>query len=291
VVTALAGLEAGVITTSETMHCPGGYPFGRHYFRCWKRHGSVHLHEAIKQSCDVYFYETVKRVGIDRLAVMSRKLGLGQVLDIGLSGQKEGIIPDTKWKRRVLGQPWYPGETISCGIGQGYVSSTPLQLAVASARIATGRVVQPRLVAAAESEPEPPPLDIDPTHLELVRAGMVGVVNEPGGTAVRSALTIPNVQMAGKTGTSQVISAKNRGFLKGWEGETHALFIAYAPVDAPRYAAACVVEHGGGGSRAAAPVVRDVMTEVLLRDPAIKTALIASNQEAPSDAKPKGRSR
>ena len=120
---------------------------------------------------------------------------------------------------------------------------------------------------------------------------MVGVVNEKGGTAVRSVLTIPNVQMAGKTGTSQVISAKNRGFLKGWEGETHALFIAYAPVDAPRYAAACVVEHGGGGSRAAAPVVRDVMTEVLLRDPAIKTALIASNQEAPSAEKPKGRAR
>jgi penicillin-binding protein 2 len=291
VVTALAGLEAGVITPSETMHCPGGYPFGRHYFRCWKRHGSVYLHEAIKQSCDVYFYETVKRVGIDRLAVMSRKLGLGQVLDIGLDGQKQGIIPDTKWKRKVLGQPWYPGETISCGIGQGYVSSTPLQLAVASARIATGRAVQPRLIVATEPEPEPAPLDIDPGHLELVRAGMVGVVNEPKGTAVRSALTIPNVQMAGKTGTSQVISAKNRGFLKGWEGETHALFIAYAPVDAPRYAAACVVEHGGGGSRAAAPVVRDVMTEVLLRDPAIKTALIASNQEAPSDAKPKGRSR
>jgi penicillin-binding protein 2 len=191
----------------------------------------------------------------------------------------------------VLGQPWYPGETISCGIGQGYVSTTPLQLAVASARIATGKMVRPRLIAATEPEPELAPLDIDPAHLDLVRAGMIGVVNEPKGTAVRSALTIPNVQMAGKTGTSQVISAKNRGFLKGWEGETHALFIAYAPADAPRYAAACVVEHGGGGSRAAAPVVRDVMTEVLLRDPAIKTALIASNQEAPSAAKPKGRTR
>lgn len=280
VVTALAGLEAGVITPEERMHCPGGYPFGRHYFRCWKRHGTVALHEAIKQSCDVYFYHTVNRVGIDRLAVMSRKLGLGQIHDIGLAGQKQGIIPDTKWKRRTLGQPWYPGETISCGIGQGYVSTTPLQLAVAAARIATGRAVKPRLIAPSEAAPEPAPLDIDPLHLALVRAGMNGVVNEKGGTAVRSVLPIPNVLMAGKTGTSQVISAKNRGFLKGWYGETHALFIAYAPVDAPRYAAACVVEHGGGGSRAAAPVVRDVMTEVLLRDPAIKTALLASNHDA-----------
>jgi penicillin-binding protein 2 len=289
VVTALAGLEAGVITPEERMTCPGGFLFGRHYFRCWKRHGTVALHEAIKQSCDVYFYHTVNRVGIDRLAAMSRKLGLGQIHDVGLAGQKEGIIPDTKWKRRKLGQPWYPGETISCGIGQGYVSTTPLQLAVAAARIATGKELRPHLITPATPEPEPAQLKIDPVHLELVRGGMVGVVNEKGGTAVRSALTLPNVQMAGKTGTSQVISAKNRGFLKGWEGETHALFIAYAPVVNPRYAAACVVEHGGGGSRAAAPVVRDVMTEVLLRDPALKTALLASNEAA--TAAPKERKR
>ena len=280
VVTALAGLEAGVITPEERMTCPGGFLFGRHYFRCWKRHGTVALHEAIKQSCDVYFYHTVNRVGIDRLAEMSRKLGLGQIHDVGLAGQKQGIVPDTKWKRKALGQPWYPGETISCGIGQGYVSATPLQLAVTAARIATGREVRPHLITPSTPESEPASLDIDPVHLELVRDGMVGVVNEKGGTAVRSALTLPNVQMAGKTGTSQVISAKNRGFLKGWEGETHALFIAYAPVVSPRYAAACVVEHGGGGSRAAAPVVRDVMTEVLLRDPALKTAFVASNEAA-----------
>ena len=285
VVTALAGLEAGVITPEERMTCPGGFPFGRHYFRCWKRHGSVYLHEAIKQSCDVYFYQTVNRLGIDRLAEAARKLGLGQIHDIGLAGQKQGIIPDTVWKRRTLGQPWYPGETISCGIGQGYVSLTPLQLAVAAARIATGRAVKPHLIAPSEPGPEPASLDFDPVHLDLVRSGMIGVVNEPGGTAVRSALTLPNVQMAGKTGTSQVISAKNRGFLKGWYGETHALFIAYAPVAGPRYAASCVVEHGGGGSRAAAPVVRDVMTEVLLRDPALKAALLASNEAAPGAAK------
>ena len=282
VVTALAGLETGVITPRERMTCPGAYVFGRRTFRCWKRHGSgIDLHESLKQSCDVYFYETVKRVGIDRLAVISRELGLGRIYDIGLTGQKEGIVPDTAWKRARFGQPWYPGETISCGIGQGYVSTTPLQLAVMTARVATGKAILPRLLLPAGRQIEPAPaLDIDPAHLELVRAGMVGVVNEKGGTAVRSALPFPDVKMAGKTGTSQVISAKNQHKLKGWEGETHALFIAYAPVDAPRYAAACVVEHGGGGSRAAAPVVRDVMTEVLLRDPTVRPAAVASNEAA-----------
>ena len=285
VVTALAGLEAGVITADEHMTCPGAYMFGRHRFRCWKRHGpGIDVHQAIKQSCDVYFYETANRLGIDRLAATARALGLGQIHDLGLVGQKQAIIPDTAWKKKALRQPWYPGETISCGIGQGYVSATPLQLAVVAARIATGRAVSPHLIAKSDNAPEPALLNVDPVHLELVRAGMVAVVNEPGGTAVRSALAIPDVQMAGKTGTSQVISAKNRGFLKGWEGETHALFIAFAPVGAPRYAAACVVEHGGGGSHAAAPVVKDVMTEILLRDPAARPGFFASNQPANSPA-------
>jgi penicillin-binding protein 2 len=242
------------------------------------------MHNAIKQSCDTYFYETVRRVGIDRLAVTARRLGLGQIHDIGFAGQKRGIIPDKAWKRRRFNQPWYDGETISCGIGQGYVASTPLQLALATARIASGRAVVPRLLVPGDRVAEPAPLlDIDPTHLDIIRAGMFGVVNEPKGTAVRSALKIkelPGVQMAGKTGTSQVISAKNQHLLKGWEGETHALFIAFAPFDSPRYAAACVVEHGGGGSRAAAPVVHDVMTEILLRDPASKPAFVAANQAA-----------
>jgi penicillin-binding protein 2 len=147
-----------------------------------------------------------------------------------------------------------------------------------TARIATGRAVLPRLIANGSEAGEAPVLDIDPGHLEIIRSGMNAVVNEKGGTAGRSALTLPNVQMAGKTGTSQVISSRNRGLLKGWEGETHALFIAYAPTAAPRYAAACVVEHGGGGSKAAAPIVRDVMTEVLLRDPTSKPLFVAGSQ-------------
>jgi len=279
VVTALAGLHAGVIDANETMSCPGGYSVGRKRFRCWKAHGGgINVHQAIKQSCDTYFYETAKRMGINHLAAVSRHLGLGRTYDCGLAGEKPGLIPDEAWKRAALMEAWYTGETVIAGIGQGFVSTTPLQLAVMVARVATGRAVLPKLVISSKQQSEPwPLLQLDPKHLEIVRNGMVGVVNEPGGTARRSALEIPNMLMAGKTGTSQVVSTHNEHLLSAWERETHALFIAYAPADAPRYAAACVVEHGGGGSAAAAPVVRDVITEALLRDPAGRPTFVAKN--------------
>jgi penicillin-binding protein 2 len=285
VVTALAGLSAGVIDTHETMRCPGGYNVGRKHFRCWKSHGGgIDVHQALKQSCDVYFYETAKRMGIDHLAMVARELGLGQTYDCGLPGQKQGIIPDKAWKRANLFDAWYPGETVIAGIGQGFVSTTPLQLAVMTARVATGRAVLPSLVMSAKNKVEPwPMLSLDPGHLETVRNGMIAVVNEKGGTAGRSALKLGDVQMAGKTGTSQVVSSRNEHKLSAYERETHALFIAFAPAHAPRYAAACVVEHGGGGSRAAAPVVSDVMTELLLRDPAGRPAFVSDgNDETPS---------
>jgi penicillin-binding protein 2 len=194
---------------------------------------------------------------------------MGRVYDCGLPGQKEGIIPDVAWKRAHLMEPWYGGETVIAGIGQGFVSSTPLQLAVMTARVATGRAVLPKLVLTPDDpEPDWPLLQLDPKHLDIVRKGMFGVVNEPRGTARRSALEIPGVVMAGKTGTSQVVNAHNEHKLSAYERETHALFIGYAPFHNPRYAAACVVEHGGGGSSAAAPIVKDVMTEALLRDSA-----------------------
>ena len=288
VCTALAGLSAGVITPNETMRCPGVYAVGRARFRCWRAHGGgINVHEAIKQSCDVYFYETAKRMGINTLAAMARKLGLGQIHDCGLAGQKKGIVPDASWKRQALGEPWYGGETVIAGIGQGFMQSTPLQLAVMAARIATGRAVVPHLVVPEKGAPEPeltPLLDIDPAYLHYVRGGMLGAVNEKGGTAVRSALALPDVQMAGKTGTSQVVSLANKSTLGGWESEHHALFIAFAPAHAPRYAAACVVEHGGGGSRAAAPVVKDVMTEVLLRNPAGRPVFVPDDKVASNDA-------
>jgi len=282
VVTALAGLTTGVIDPQETMTCPGVYALGRARFRCWKAHGpGINTHEAIKQSCDVYFYETAKRMGIDRLAAVARELGMGHTYNCGLQGEKPGLIPDTAWKRAKFLEAWYPGETVIAGIGQGFVLATPLQLAVMVSRIATGRAVLPKLVMSANDPKEPwPLLDFDRANLEIVRNGMFGVVNEPHGTARRSALSIPGVQMCGKTGTSQVVSSRNRHKLKGWEAQTHALFIAFAPADAPRYAAACVVEHGGGGSHAAAPVIHDIMTEALLRDPAGQPAFVANNESA-----------
>jgi penicillin-binding protein 2 len=279
VVTALAGLHAGVIDPHETMSCPGGYSVGRKRFRCWKAHGGgINVHEAIKQSCDTFFYETAKRMGIDHLAAVSRHLGLGRLYNCGLAGEKPGLIPDQAWKRSALNDAWYTGETVVAGIGQGFVSTTPLQLAVMVARVATGRAVLPKLVMSREQQTEPwPLLQLDPTHLDIVRNGMIGVVNEAGGTARRSALEIPSMLMAGKTGTSQVVSTANEHKLSAYERETHALFIAYAPADAPRYAAACVVEHGGGGSAAAAPVVKDVITEALLRDPAGRPAFVVKD--------------
>jgi penicillin-binding protein 2 len=282
VVTALAGLSAGVIDQKEQMRCPGIYAVGRASFRCWRSHGGgIDVHRALKESCDVYFYEAAKRMGIDHLAKVARELGLGRTYDCGLAGQKPGLIPDKAWKRSSRFEAWYPGETVIAGIGQGFVLSTPLQLAVMTARVATGRAVLPKMVLSGKDEAEPwPLLNLDPAHLEIVRNGMIAVVNEKGGTAGRSKLKLPDVQMAGKTGTSQVISSSRRHLLPGWDGETHALFVAFAPAHAPRYAAACVVEHGGGGSRAAAPVVRDVMTELLQRDPAGRRPFVANNAVA-----------
>jgi penicillin-binding protein 2 len=282
VVNALASLTAGVITPEERIVCRGGFMFGRHFFHCWRRggHGPIALRDAIKESCDVYFYETAHRLGIDRLAVTGRALGLGHSYNCELAGLKDGVMPDTAWKRATLGQPWYPGETISCGIGQGYVLATPLQLALVSARIASGRTLIPHFAYPQGSAafPEPAALPIDPVHLQLVRDGMTAVVNEKGGTATRAALDIPGVLMAGKTGTSQVYSYGAKHPPTGWAAKPHSLFIAFAPVGAPRYAVACCIEHGGYGSQAAAPVVHDVMTELLKRDPVQRPAFVASNQ-------------
>jgi penicillin-binding protein 2 len=280
-VTALAGLDAGVITLKTKFHCYGGYTYSRAYFRCWRRggHGAVNVRRAIKESCDVFFYNVAERVGISKLSAMGRKLGLGQTYEFGLPLQKPGVMPTPGWKRATLGEPWYGGETIIAGIGQGFVLTTPLQLAVMTARIATGRAVVPRIVRPYPDEKidEPKPLDIDPEYLAIVREGMWAVVNEGGGTAGRARLPIAGVEMAGKTGTSQVNTAssgRHSSALK-WEQRDHGLFVGFAPADNPRYAVAAIVEHGGSGSVAASPVVRDVMTALVERDPLSKPAYVA----------------
>jgi penicillin-binding protein 2 len=277
---ALAALESGLSPEHE-VYCPGYVKLGRHQFHCWKRwgHGSLPLVDAIAQSCDVYFYELAKRVGVDAIARMARRFGLGERLGIDLPGEAPGLVPDKEWKRRVLDQPWHQGETLVVGIGQGYMQATPLQLAVMTARIANGgRAVKPWLVRgehALTSDREADRIDVSDWALRFVRDGMFEVVNGERGTARAAKLPGGNLLMSGKTGTSQVrrISRAERltGVLKNdekpWVERDHALFVAFAPDPDPRYAVAVVVEHGGSGSKAAAPVARDIMAKALELDP------------------------
>ncbi len=287
VVSAIAAQMTGV-KTSQTAHCTGKIWYGNRYFHCWKRggHGTLDMKGAIKHSCDVYFYEIAKKLEIDVLADAARKFGLGQTYELGVPGQKKGIIPDREWKRQYFAgqpenQPWFQGETLSVIIGQGYVTSTPLQLCVMAARIASGRAVRPRLVRAVGDlvlpEPSAPLIDVDHDYLNVVRAGMNAVTNEYG-TASRSRLEDPNWQLAGKTGTSQVyrITAEDRakGLAKPedlpWERRDHALFVCYMPYENPRYACSVVIEHGIGGARAAGPKAREIMRAVAAKNPAAR---------------------
>lgn len=279
-VTALAALEAGKVTLDETVSCSGAFHFADQTYRCWRHdgHGRVDLAAAIRESCDVFFYDLAERIGVDRIASMARRLGLGETYACGIGGQKDGLIPTTGWKRAVLGKGWLRGETILAGIGQGYVLATPLQLAVMTARLATGRAVVPTFVRTPGSVlpdgPVFPPLDIPSQGLEAVRRAMVGVVNEAGGTggnaSLAGSLDGGAVIIAGKTGTSQVRTRSETDRERGedaWEHRDHALFVSYFPAHAPRYAVSTVVEHGGGGGATAAPIVRDVIAMLLADDP------------------------
>ena len=269
---ALAALEDGVITPSDRFFCGGGVDLGNRRFHCWKRggHGRMNLQQSLTQSCDVYYYEVAQKVGIDKIAAMARRFGMGQTFDLPMSAVREGIMPDIAWKRSRHDQAWRVGDTLNASIGQGYVLSTPLQLAVMAARLGTGRMVEPRLVKSVDGEEvpvAPPPLiGVTPANLAAVQDGMWNVVNGPGGTAGRSRI-MGEEKMAGKTGTSQVrnISAAERaaGVTSNadlpWERRDHALFVAYAPYEDPRVAVSVIVEHGGGGSTAAAPIARDIL--------------------------------
>jgi penicillin-binding protein 2 len=285
---ALAALERGIITPATRIGCPGKVQLGDATFHCWKKggHGWLDLHGGLVNSCDCYFYEVARRIGIDRISEMAERLGLGVPSEIELPGEKKGLMPTRAWKRAAKGSAWTLGETLISGIGQGYMTVTPLQLAVMCARIANGgRAVKPRLthmVVPHDGEaalPEPPrefeDLGISPFSLEVVQKGMIGVTNAPGGTAFKARIKEQAFAMAGKTGSVQVrrISKHEREtrVLKNeerpWHERDHALFVGYAPVNDPRYACAVVVEHGGGGSTAAAPIARDVLLEVQKRDP------------------------
>ncbi len=264
-VVALAALEAGVINRNTRFYCPGHYVFGGRRFHCWERkgHGHVTVLEGIAKSCNVFFYNVSQSVGVDRIAAMARKLGLGDVTGVGLTGEKPGLIPDRAWKRKALKAPWYPGETLSVGIGQGYVLATPLQLALMSARIASGRKVEPHLVQEREErEATFPALELSAASMNLLRECMNRVVNHRSGIGYNVRIPEVGFEMAGKTGTVQTHEKTYEFLPKERKLRYHAVFVGYAPVHAPRYAAAVIIEHGGFGGQVAAPVARDLLRKV-----------------------------
>lgn len=280
-VTGLAALNAGVISPEETIYCRGYTVVAGTRFHCWKRagHGNVNFHDSLKYSCDCYYYEVAQRIGIDKMAEMARTLGIGVKHDLPLSAISTGLAPDKQWKSEVRGEDWRIGDTVNAAIGQGYVLASPLQLAIMTARIATGRMVTPRLVKSVDGVEEPSgigePLDINENMLRRCRASMNAVINEKRGTGARAKVIAAGYEMAGKTGTSQVrrITAEERarGVISNddlpWERRDHALFVCFAPVDNPKFAVAVVVEHGGGGSTAASPIARDIMLQALYDGP------------------------
>ena len=276
---ALAALESGITTKTHRVFCRGKIKLGNATFHCWKRggHGDMDLLQAIQQSCDVYFYDISKRVGVDRIAEMSNRFGLGQRTGIELPSEKKGLIPTRAWKQATIGVPWQQGETLVSGIGQGFVLTTPLQLAVMTARLANGGLaVAPRIHLPAPSDPagagapDLPSIGVSRSSLAIVVEGMNRVSNSQRGTAFRARIKEKEFTLAGKTGTSQVrritTAERRTGLLKNkdrpWKDRDHALFVAFAPLSAPRYAAAVVVEHGGSGSGVAAPLVRDILLEI-----------------------------
>jgi len=286
IVTAMAALKAG-ISPSATVFCSGVTALGNARFHCWRKegHGTQAMTDALKNSCDCYFYEMGRRVGIDAIAEMARLFGLGQADGLDLPGEKNGLIPDRAWKKATMGESWHQGETLVNAIGQGFVQATPLQLCVMVSRLANGGyAVKPHLMRSANEMDQVkadgpssyPPMGVDNDFLQVVRTGMDRVSNEERGTAYRARIGIPGMELAGKTGSAQVrrisMAERSHGVRKNedlpWNQRDHALFVCFAPVHAPRYACCVVVEHGGGGSVVAAPIARDIMIECQRRDPA-----------------------
>ena len=270
IVMAAALLDTQKMKASDSLTCNGTFPFGRRVFRDWKRggHGSVALIKAIEQSCDVYFYKAGNKLGIDSIATYSRLFGLGEKTGIALSSERSGLVPSKKWKRKNRGEPWYPGETISIAIGQGFLSVTPIQMAKMVSIVATdGQVVQPRLLKGirlrrtGNLKEEPPhstqQLSIGPEIFSTIKEGLTAVVTR--GTAKRAQSDI--VSIAGKTGTAQVIALKddNDKSEVAKKHRDHAWFVAFAPIEKPKIAVAVIVEHMGHGGSAAAPLAKTII--------------------------------
>jgi penicillin-binding protein 2 len=268
-ITVLAALKAEVITPKETVKCVGHVEVSGRRFHCWKRsgHGNVDLIESLKKSCDIYYYELAQRTGIENIAAMARRFGLGTRFDIPMSSPARGLVPTKAWKLKNRGVGWMIGDSLNSSIGQGFMLASPLQLAVMTARLATGNAVIPRLVKSIDSQEQPveqsDSLGINENHLRLIRQAMFETSNDRRGTAYSSRILGAEHLMASKTGTSQVGNTVVDNSQVEWERRDHALFVCYAPFDNPRYAVSVVVEHGGSGSKAAAPIGRDILLQAL----------------------------
>jgi penicillin-binding protein 2 len=253
----MAFLRAGVKPT-ETIVCGGGRRIGNRFFNCHSSHGVVDMNKAIAQSCDSYFYHFAQAVGFDQVADMASLFGMGKQFDLPVNSQFFGTVPNAEWKEKKFGRAWEPFDTVNASIGQGYYLASPLQLAVLSARLATGKALTPRLVMNGAAN-EAPAYDFGAENIAFIRQAMSDVVNGAG-TARRAQLPLPDVKMAGKTGTAQVVSLSISDGRSGpWKYRDHGLFVFFAPFDKPKYAGAVVIEHGGG-SGSAYPIARDVMT-------------------------------
>ena len=263
---ALAFLKQG-IDPHRRVHCPGGIRIGNRFFRCDAVHGTVDMHIAIERSCNTYFWAMGLVTDPAQTTEMVNYLGYGQEFDLPIPSQRFGTMPNPKWLAKKYHRKWQGYDSANTSIGQGYVLINPLQLAVMPARLASGKLLQPRLLMTAKQE-KIAPVDASPEHLEIIRKAMAAVVNGSG-TAVASKLPIDGIQMAGKTGTAQVFRLGERGHQSNWALRDHALFIAFAPADKPRYAIGCIIEHGGFGASAAAPIVRDAMTYLFDKEKAM----------------------
>ncbi|MBZ8118256.1 penicillin-binding protein 2 [Roseovarius sp. LXJ103] len=306
-ITALAALENGIAVPDDTVYCPGHLEVSGHRFHCWKRagHGNVDLNKSLQESCDVYYYEMALRTGIEKIAEMAQRLGLGVQHDLPMTSVASGLIPNREWKRETRGEEWRIGDSVNASIGQGYVLSSPLQLAVMTARLATGRRVTPRLIKSIDGVETPTghgeDLGLNENNLRQIRRAMYDTVNTRRGTAYGSRIIADGMRMAGKTGTSQVRNITTAERAAGvrrnedlpWERRDHALYVNYAPYDNPKIAVAVIVEHGGGGSTAAAPIARDVTLQALYGEdppleayPAKDRANIKALQARLRDARP-----
>lgn len=291
-VTALAGLQDGALKPDDTVTCRGSHTLAGQRFRCWRRqgHGRVNLERALAESCDVYFYRLGQKIGIEAIAAMAAKLGFGQTFDQALGEQRPGLIPDPDWKYARTGERWFGGETLLAAIGQGHVLATPLQLAVMTARIASGTDVSPSLVIAEGGKAVVPkaarPLGISRAALDQVRAGMQAAVNARRATGSEAGLGEGRPVVCGKTGTAQVrrSSETDAAVEAIWQQRDHSLFVGYMPAEAPKFAVAVIVEHGGEGSKAAAPLARDIFESLLIETPGPQAPLGLTPGQASRDA-------